>query len=206
MYLKIWTQLTAIAMLTVMVSSAKAQSVSFENMSDRVPGRNYDSATSTVDASNANKLLIGINSGYDPVTWTNTAFIASTGGFHLRTTSDTFNVNIVAPEGFSISKITYTQTIATYQSRTASFSSSLSWTVDGVKRTLLAPQTLGGGVLTSVATFSTAVPKPSASVTLDSAISATDIKYLTPYRFVRVGSASISISSPSLEVELVRNP
>ncbi|WP_413290411.1 hypothetical protein [Bdellovibrio sp. HCB337] len=204
MNMKIWTQLTAIVMLTAIVSSAKAQSVSFENISDRVPGRNYNPASTMVDSSNANKLLIGIHSGYDLVTWTNTAFIASTGGFHTRTATDTFNVDIIAPAGYSISRIIYKQTIANGKTRIASFSSNLSWTIDGVKRQLLAPAT--GGVLTSIATFSTEVPKTSARVSLDSTLSATDYKYITPNRFVREGSAYISISSPSLEVELVASP
>jgi len=199
--MKRWTQFKIIMLITAFSTVAKAQSVYFQNISDVVVGRNYDSASTIVDPANANKLLIGINSGYDTRSWANLAFLASTGGFALTSTSDSFLVDIQAPAGYGISKIIYSQNIQTYKSRVASFSSNASWTVDGVKQTI---SPLSAGTKTVVAQFAEA--RSLVKVRLDSAISATDRQYLTPTRFVRAGDASISISSPSLEVILVQLP
>ena len=61
-------------------------------------------------------------------------------------------------------------------------------------------------VFSRAADFSTMAPRSSVKVVLESSLSATDRVYLSPYRYVRVGEASIGISSPSLEVELLPLP
>jgi hypothetical protein len=199
--MKLWTSLKTILLITMFATAAQAQSVSFQNISDFVVGRNYDSATSVVDPNNANKLLIGIHSGYDLKSWTNLAFLASTAGFATTNTHDSLSVDIVAPPGYGISQIIYRQTIQTYRSRVASYSSNISWTVDGTKQYVSA---LSSGIKTSIAQFS--VPRAIVPVKLDSSLSATNRQYLTPTRFVQAGNASISISNPSLEVQLVPLP
>ncbi|MFS4460242.1 hypothetical protein [Bdellovibrio sp. HCB2-146] len=195
--MKFWNQFKIAALVTLIASIANAQSVSFQNISDSVSGRNYDPASTVVDSTNSNKLLIGIHSGYDPVTWQNTAFIASTAGFHSRSVTDSLNVDIVAPAGYGIVQIIYRQDIAAFKSREGSYSSNITWTVDGAKQTVSA---LTPGSKVSTAQFE--APRASVRVTLNSSLSATDIRYITPYRFIRLGGASISILNPSLEVIL----
>ncbi|MNL05832.1 hypothetical protein D3C87_1264460 [compost metagenome] len=199
--MKRWTQLKMIVLITTFASVANAQSVSFQNISDSVLGRNYDPATSIADSANPNKLLIGIHSGYDPKSWTNLAFLASTGGFATTKTHDSLSVDIVAPPGYGISQIIYRQTIQASKTRIASYSSTISWTVDGLKQAVSA---LTSGIKTSTAQFS--APRTVVRVQLDSALSATNRVYLSPTRYATAGSAGIMILSPSLEAKLVPMP
>jgi hypothetical protein len=199
--MKLLTQIKMIMLITTFATVAQAQSVSFQNITDSVPGRNYDPATSVADPANPNKLLIGIHSGYDLNSWSNLAFLASTGGFATTNTKDSLSVDIVAPPGFGISQIIYTQTIQASKTRIATYSSNISWTVDGAKQVVSAATP---GIKTS--SYQLAEPKAVVRVQLDSALSATNRVYITPTRYATAGDAGIMILTPALQVQLVPMP
>src|SRR5688500_11122055 len=60
--LRIW-MFSVVCVAIVVVSSAQAQTVSFLNVNDAVPGKYFDSAATVVDPGNSNRLIIGFNTG-----------------------------------------------------------------------------------------------------------------------------------------------
>ena len=62
-------------------STAQAQTVTFSDITDAVPGRFFDAATTAADELDPNTLKIGFNSGLDFVTWKFRDFKASSLAF-----------------------------------------------------------------------------------------------------------------------------
>lgn len=126
--LTIWAAgLTLIALSSV--APALAQTVTFSDVNDAVPGRCYDPATTAPDPVNPNQLNIGIHTGIVPGTFSSAACLASDAGSTL--TMDTIRFLITAPEFYYISKITFTQTITISGSRGGQGFGSVNWVVDG---------------------------------------------------------------------------
>jgi hypothetical protein len=110
----------------------QAQTVAFSDITDAVPSRFFDAATTTPDPHNGNKLLIGFSTGFDATTWTVNEFTASTAAFHHAFAMDTISFLIAAPHDFYIAKITYTQRGTHAISRTGIAAGGVHWVVDGV--------------------------------------------------------------------------
>src|SRR5215510_3605175 len=122
--------LTALAWSTV--STAQAQTVTFSAISDAVPFKFFDPATSTPDADNPNKLIIGLATGVDPMLLKSREFVASTTAFHYLTASDTISFLVQAPDGFFIAKVTYTQSGSGSVARSGRTGGSATWVVGDV--------------------------------------------------------------------------
>jgi len=114
------------------VAMVQAQTVTFSDITDAVPLRFFDAATTRPDLANGNKLLIGFSTGFDAMTWTVNDFTASTAAFHHASAMDTISFLIEAPSNFYIAKITYTQTGTHAISRTGRVAGGVHWVVDGV--------------------------------------------------------------------------
>ena len=98
----------------------------FTELHDLIPDRCFSAALSIVTAGAVD---IGIESGYDPVTWKNKACIASTRSFHTGSVTDTFTVTVTAPAGMRIARIHYQQTGSRYLERSTYWSASGSGTL-----------------------------------------------------------------------------
>jgi hypothetical protein len=97
------------AMILGGASTAHGQTVTFSDIRDAVPGRFFDAATSAADAAEPNRLRIGFHTGINPETFTFNDFRASTGSFSVSAAMDTIGFRVTAPNGYYISKITYSQ-------------------------------------------------------------------------------------------------
>jgi hypothetical protein len=119
------------AMLVLLAApAAQAQSVTFSDITDAVPGRFFNAAASAPDPNNPNTLVIGFNSGLDPSNWKLNDFRASTAPFSHLTASDTLSARIHAPEGYYISKVTYSQRGTGFVLRTGRAAGASNWVVD----------------------------------------------------------------------------
>jgi hypothetical protein len=110
--------------------------VTFSRIHDAEPAKFFDAATSAPDPTNANRLIIGFNSGFDPTTWLANDFRASALPFSRRAAMDTINFTIDAPSGFYISKITYSQEGIGSVARGSMSFGGATWSVSGVPATL----------------------------------------------------------------------
>jgi hypothetical protein len=113
-------------------SAAHAQSVTFSDITDAVPGRFFDAAASAPHPDDPNTLVIAFNSGLDPSNWKLNDFRASTAAFSHLTASDTIAVRIQAPDGYYISKVTYAQRGTGSVVRTGRAAGASNWVVDDV--------------------------------------------------------------------------
>ena len=122
----------AIALLGI-ATPARAQHVTFTDIRDAVPSRyfNPDPAATRIDPVDPNTLLIGLHSGIDPATFTNTEFRASTRPFNTRVAMDTISFNVVAPTGYYVSSITYEQAGIGSIQRLADARGTSGWVVNG---------------------------------------------------------------------------
>jgi len=110
----------------------QAQTATFSDITDAVPGRFFNAAATAPASDNGNKLLIGFNTGFDAKTWTVNEFTASTAAFHHAFAMDTISFLIEAPNDFYIARITYTQKGTRAVSRTSRAVGGVHWVVDGV--------------------------------------------------------------------------
>src|SRR5262249_22622024 len=108
-----------------------AQEAIFTALHDLVPGRCFSTPLSIVGP---DAVDIGIESGFDPATWIDRAFIASTRAFHSRTATDTFTVTGAAPPGIRITRVVYEQAGTRFMERSTYWQASGTGmqTVDGV--------------------------------------------------------------------------
>jgi hypothetical protein len=180
-----------LAILASTVSPAHAQFVTFTQISDAVPGMFFDADASVPDPSNPNRLVIGFNSGRDPVSWRMRDFRASTAAFYQSTAVDTISVTVQAPAGFYISAITYTQSGTGSQVRTGKAAGGATWVV--------------GGRALDLDTFGTN-PNLSATVDLSDAkptvVPVSITNALFAYATPTSGSASLAITGAELVVQL----
>jgi len=121
------TVVVALAILLSAASSVQAQVARFKQITDAVPSRFFDAATSLPDPSNPNRLIIGFNSGLDPTTFLPADFVA----FSNRVAMDTISFVVKAPFGFYISKIIYTQRGTGSTGRTSVSAGGATWVVAG---------------------------------------------------------------------------
>src|SRR5438045_7941552 len=70
--------LATVAMLLT-AAGAQAQTVRFKTISDAVPLKYFNAATTAPDPSNPNRLIIGFNTGLDPTTFITNEFLATFG-------------------------------------------------------------------------------------------------------------------------------
>lgn len=124
--------LAAVAVIVLGAASiAEGQVVTFSSINDAVPGRFFDSARSAPASLNANKLTIGLNTGFDSATMKWRQFRASTAIYSYTTALDTISFTVKAPAGWYISKITYTQRGTGSVLRTGKAAGAASWVVAG---------------------------------------------------------------------------
>jgi hypothetical protein len=177
------------ALLLAGVHPSAAQVVTFSEVTDAVPTKFFDAATSQPNPLNANELLIGLNTGFDFQTWTTNDFRASTLPFSNRTAADTLKFVVTAPDGFYISKITYTQRGTASFFRGSVQSGTAQWVVDGF------PASLGvfsNPNLTGTADLTTLTPQ---SVTVSITVS-----------LFAAASGNVSITNGSVLVEVAPRP
>ena len=114
-------------------TTAHAQNVTFTDIRDAVPLKFFNaSADSTrVRAEDPNTLEIGFESGRDPADFLDKEFRASTLAFGNRVAADSISFNVVAPAGYYVSSITYTQTGSGSVLRVADARGTSTWVVNG---------------------------------------------------------------------------
>ena len=117
----------ALLILTSLSGVAHAQVAKFKSIHDAVPFKFFDAATTAPDPANPNRLVIGFNSGVDPLTFLTAQFVA----FNRRQAMDTISFKVNAPIGFYVSKIIYSQRGAGSTCRTCSESGAATWVVAG---------------------------------------------------------------------------
>jgi hypothetical protein len=180
------TVVVASVMLVSAASTAQAQVAKFKQITDAVPSKFFDAATSAPDPSNPNKLIIGFNSGFDPTTFVANDFRASSLPFSNRAAMDTISFTVKAPTGYYISKITYTQRGTGFTGRTSSSMGGATWVVAGHAASL--------GVFTS---------DPGLSGTADvAAMKLTSVPVsITVSLFASTGS--VAVTSADVRVQLV---
>ena len=189
MYFAKWiTWLASVAIVMTAVTVRGQAPVQFADIDDAVDFRFFDVATSRTLG---NKLIIGFNTGRDPASWLANDFRASTAAFSRRWAMDTISVNVQAPSGYYISRMTYTQKGTGSVVRTGKASGQTTWIV--------------GGFAYDVGTFAT---KPTMSKSLDlaslrrSSIPVSITTTLSVYATTTLGSASLAITGAELLVEV----
>ena len=68
---------TVMAALLLPAASAHAQTVTFTDINDAVPGKFFDAASSVPEPADPNTLVIGLDSGLDGTIWKHRDFKAS---------------------------------------------------------------------------------------------------------------------------------
>jgi hypothetical protein len=131
----------------------------FVDINDAVSSRFFDADNTAPDKDDPNKLVIAFHSGMDWTTWKATDFRASTAAFSHLAAMDTISFRVVAPDGFYIAKITYTQSGRGSVLRLARAAGSAHWVVGnfaahlglfGTNPTLTGEADLTGLAMTSV--------------------------------------------------------
>jgi hypothetical protein len=160
-----------------------------------VADRFFDAATSAPDVSNPNRLLIGFNTGIDPATFTFRDFRASTADFGDTAAMDTIGFEATAPNGYYISRITYSQVGGGIATGTGRASGRTNWVagefVADLGRFTTNPSLAGTFDLTGL--FLTKVP---ISVTTS----------LFAFATSALGSATVSVTGADVLVEVLPCP
>jgi acyl-coenzyme A thioesterase PaaI-like protein len=184
---------TAAILITCATDSAQAQTVTFSRIDDATASRFYDPATTRVDTSNRNRLIIGFNKGLDALTMKYRDFMASTAAFRHPSAIDAFSVRIAAPAGYYIARITYTQRGTGSIVRTGRASGGATWTV--------------ADVTSSLGTFST---NPTLTQTIDlrarrlTVVPVSITNSLNAFATSSLGSATVSLTGAEILVQLLR--
>lgn len=177
------------------VSAAHAQTVTFSAINDAVPSRFFDAATSAPDPLDPNKLIIGLNTGFDSTIWKFKGFTASTAAFYYLTAADTISFRVEAPAGFYVSRITYTQRGTGGISRIGKAAGAANWVVEDRAADL--------GIFGSNPTLSGTVDLTGENRTMvPVSITTTLFAFAPP----TLGSATISVTSAEVLVELLPLP
>ena len=116
------TTTTTTAPTTTTTTTVPATPVTFSDLHDRVPGRCFSAALSTVDVAS---VRIGIESGHNPANFASNACVAATTAFNPRSVSDTFTVTVTALPGQHITRVHYQQSGSRFLER------SLYWRASG---------------------------------------------------------------------------
>jgi hypothetical protein len=187
-----WVARVAVAAMVLGASAtASGQTVTFSDLNDAVPGRFFDAATSAPDPNNPNRLIVGFNTGLDFRTWKANDFRASTASFSHTSAMDTLSFVIQAPDGYYISKITYTQRGTGYVLRTARAAGTANWVIGEYAADL--------GVFGSSPDLSRTMDLSATRLTrVPVSISNSLFAFSTPL----LGSASVSVTGADVVVEL----
>ena len=167
--------------------SAHAQHVSFLNAKDALIGRCFNPAANQVDNLNPNKLIIGVHSDMERNTCT-----ASTGTYYLRSLSDILTFDVVAPEGYYISKIKYSLIVTKFVGRTGAVTNNNTIVVAGT------PLVLPGTGMFQVDLSTSPQHMTSVPVSISTYAFATTTGNL--------GGGTASMTSPIIEAEILPLP
>jgi hypothetical protein len=171
--------------------AAHAQTVTFTDIRDAVPGRFFDAATTAPDYHDGNTLRIGLHSGLDFRTFKYADFRASSASFSHPNAMDTISFRVVAPDGYYISKITYRQRGTGSVVRTGRAAGMTNWVVGKIS-----------GDLGSFAT------NPTLADTIDlTGLNLTDVPVsisnsLFAFSTPLLGSATVGVTGAEVLVEL----
>lgn len=126
-------KVAAVGLLAIAVAPpVHAQTAAFSDIADAVPGRCYDSATTRPDSTDPNRLIIGMNSGIVPGTFGTPAGCQATDS--APSVMDTIAFVVTAPDGFYVSRLSFTQMLATSGSRGGRGFAGSQWVVAGDAR------------------------------------------------------------------------
>jgi hypothetical protein len=174
-----------------LTTPADAQTVTFAEIRDAVPLKffNPDPDGTRVDPADPNTLIIGFESGRNPVDLLDSEFRASTSASGHRIAMDTLSFTVIAPAGYYVSSITYQQVGSGSLSRVADARGGTNWIVAG------RPAALG--------TFRT---NPALTQTLslsDPALTIVPISITTALAaFANPGDATVEITGASVTVSV----
>ena len=171
-------------------AAAEAQTVAFAKIMDAVPAKYFSSATTDVNPGNLNQLVVGFNTGTDPVTLKSNEFRASTLPGDNRTVADTISFTVTAPTGYYVSKVTFTQKGTASTLRGAIQAGTTLWSVAGM------PVNVGKY---------TTNPNIASTVTLDALKRKTVPVSITASLFAAAGG-NIALTSANIRVEVARLP
>jgi hypothetical protein len=193
MRLNYWRSFFAGFMMLLVSSDAFAQAVRFTALSDAVPGKFFNAAATTADPSNPNRLIVAFNTGRDSRTWTTNDFRASTAAFSPRTAMDTLHFTVVAPVGYYVASITYSQRGSGSISRTGYAAGASNWVVGGRPLQL-------GFFGTNPTLSSTANVSDMRWRVVPVAITTSLFAYATPV----LGSATVAVTAANVVVTLAK--
>lgn len=121
---------TAISLVLGFAASAAAQSTTFVNISDARPGVGFSAANSIAYAPNV--LSVGLEYGFDTSTYLYRDFRVTGVAYFRPTMSDTLAFTAVAPPGYVITGIQYTELLFQETSRSGRSFASSQLVVNGV--------------------------------------------------------------------------
>lgn len=183
------------AMILSAVGTAQGQVVTFSQITDAVPARFFNVATTAADPTNPNRLVIGFHSGMDWTVWKATDFRASSAAYSYTTAMDTLNVRIEAPDGFYISKITYNQRGGGSVVRIGFIGGAGTLVVNGQGTNL--------GTFATAATLSRSVNLTGRNLTT---VAVSVSVNLSAFATASLGAATLSLTGADLLVELLPLP
>ncbi len=117
----------------IVATPARAQNVTFTNIRDAVASKFFstDPTRTRVDPGAPNTLEIGFETGRSATDFLDNDFRATNESFGNRVAADTLSFNVVAPDGYYVSSITYQQEGDGSAVRIADARGSSSWVVAG---------------------------------------------------------------------------
>jgi hypothetical protein len=187
------TRLAFVAMvLSAVGSSAYGQQVTFSQISDAVPAKFFNAATTAPDVQNPNRLIIRMHTGMDWTIWKATDFRASTAAYSYTSAMDTIRFRVKAPAGYYIAKITYTQRGAGTAERTGKVSGGAHWVVGDFAFNL-------GGFSTTPSLSRTVDLTGRNLTSLPVSITASLFAFATP----QLGSANLALTGAEVHVQLL---
>jgi hypothetical protein len=185
----------AFGLILATANAAQGQVARFSGITDAVPGRFFNAATTRVDPSNPNRLVIGLHSGIDWTAWKYTDFRASSAAYSYAIVMDTINLTIRAPVGFYIGKVTYNQGGTGSVSRVGFAGGAGNWVVGGVAANL--------GSFGTNPTFSRTMDLASKRLTSVTMSVTIDLSAFAP---ATSGSATVGVTGAAVTVQLVPVP
>src|SRR5262245_38070483 len=177
---------------TFTVSAGGPDTVAFSSINDAVPSRFFDASISGPDPNNPNRLVIGLNTGFDQGLSKFRSFAASSAAFFHSVAVDTISFTVEAPPGFYVSRLTYSQKGTGSVSRSGRAGGGTQWTV--------------GEAAIDLGTFETN-PTLSGSIDLTGQLGTVYPVAITTSLFAfalpQAGSAAITLTSAEVRGEVV---
>src|SRR5262245_39522327 len=177
---------------TFTVSAGRPDTAAFSSINDAVPARFFDASTTGPDPNNPNRLVIGLNTGFDQGLSMFRSFAASSAAFFHSVAVDTISFTVEAPPGFYVSRLTYSQKGTGSVSRSGRAGGGTQWTV--------------GEAAIDLGTFETN-PTLSGSIDLTGQLGTVYPVAITTSLFAfalpQAGSAAITLTSAEVRGEVV---